>query len=96
MTRTALRRRSLLARQGTKGRAKAKRMRALKRVLIELRGARCERCGKARLPQTLDVHHKRFASHGGADTPENCVLLDRRCHDEIHFHIAEDWAKWVA
>lgn len=96
MKRSPLNRRTPIKRQSPRGKAKAARMAKAKKLLLRLRGARCERCEAEKRPAALDPHHKRYASQGGDESPENLVLLCRRCHDAIHWHTAEDWRRWVA
>jgi 5-methylcytosine-specific restriction endonuclease McrA len=42
---------------------------------------RCRSCGT---PEKVDVHHIRFRSMGGEDSPRNTCALCRVCHAEIH------------
>lgn len=44
-------------------------------------GWTCQLCGSRR---DLQVHHLRFRSQGGDDTPTNLLTLCRRCHAELH------------
>ncbi len=41
----------------------------------------CDSCHKER---GNDVHHIQFRSQGGADEPENLIILCRLCHDKAH------------
>ena len=80
MKRSAPLRRTRMRRIGPKGRAKAKRLDAI-RPLIEARArGRCENptCRKA---ARLDLDHIVKRSQGGRDTPENIIGMDRRCHN---------------
>jgi hypothetical protein len=45
-------------------------------------GWKCELCGKTGVP--LQVHHKKFRSHGRKDTLENLVACDADCHEREH------------
>jgi 5-methylcytosine-specific restriction endonuclease McrA len=42
---------------------------------------RCQLCGSMR---NLEVHHKEFRSHGGADDERNLITLCSDCHGPIH------------
>lgn len=62
---------------------------ALKRYVYDRDKGRCRLCGLrcffgGKLTERADVHHVVFASAGGEDTKENCLLLCRSCHDLIH------------
>jgi 5-methylcytosine-specific restriction endonuclease McrA len=37
------------------------------------------------------VHHQRRRSALGDDAQENLITLCRRCHQQIHGHVAIDW-----
>jgi hypothetical protein len=45
-------------------------------------GWKCELCGKTGVP--LQVHHKKFRSHGRKDTLENLIACDAACHEREH------------
>ena len=51
---------------------------------------KCRVCKKRADPSASTLlerghhHHIQFRSQGGADTPENLILVDRLCHDLIH------------
>jgi 5-methylcytosine-specific restriction endonuclease McrA len=45
------------------------------------------RCRACRHRNNLSVHHVRFRSQQGADTPENLATLCSGCHDRIHIHL---------
>lgn len=42
---------------------------------------RCRACGTA---DHVEVHHVRFRSLGGTDSTNNCAVLCKSCHCEIH------------
>lgn len=53
-----------------------------RRRLLDARGWRCEKCGKA---GKIEVHHKRPLEKGGAAfDPENCEVLCAPCHIARH------------
>lgn len=54
---------------------------AVRKVVLERDRYRCRSCGT---PEKVDVHHIRFRSRGGADTPQNLCALCRPCHCEMH------------
>lgn len=79
MKRRAPLRRTRMRRVGKKGRARTRRLEAL-RPLIETRAnGRCENptCRKA---ARLDLDHIVKRSQAGTDTTDNVIALDRRCH----------------
>lgn len=41
----------------------------------------CRHCGRNTF---LHIHHLKFRSRGGKDTPENMITLCGYCHDAIH------------
>jgi RNA-directed DNA polymerase len=46
-------------------------------------GGRCRACqGRA-----THVHHVCYRSHGGRTSTANCLLLCRRCHQDVHARI---------
>jgi len=45
---------------------------------------RCQLCGSM---TNLEVHHKQFRSHGGADDESNLITLCLGCHGPIHGRI---------
>jgi hypothetical protein len=53
------------------------------RQVLEQHGWRCARCGS---PYFLQVHHRRFRSHGGSHCPENLEPTCADCHRAIHDH----------
>lgn len=50
-------------------------------------GKKCARCHKTFPIKELDGHHKKAFSIGGETTIENCVMLCKECHADLH---AED------
>jgi 5-methylcytosine-specific restriction endonuclease McrA len=44
---------------------------------------RCQFCGTM---SSLEVHHKEFRSHSGADTEANLITLCTACHSRLHRH----------
>jgi 5-methylcytosine-specific restriction endonuclease McrA len=44
----------------------------------------CDVCGSWKNLNMLDVHHKKTRGAGGSDTLENCSLVCRKCHNDIH------------
>ena len=51
------------------------------RQVLEKCGWRCARCGRNYL---LQIHHRRFRSHGGTHRPENLEAVCGNCHRLIH------------
>ena len=50
-------------------------------------GGRCTVCGQPLLEEESawwHLHHRRWRSHGGADTCDNLELLHANCHRQIH------------
>jgi hypothetical protein len=56
----------------------------LRELVRQRAGYRCERCGQAR---TLDPHHRKLKSQGGADVASNLAAICRECHDWVHAHV---------
>jgi 5-methylcytosine-specific restriction endonuclease McrA len=54
-------------------------------ALVKKRDKVCRLCGRP----ASDCHHVEFRSRGGADTPENAVLLCRTCHSDVHGHVVK-------
>jgi 5-methylcytosine-specific restriction endonuclease McrA len=44
-------------------------------------GWRCQSCGTM---SSLEVHHRNFRSHSGADSEENLITLCAACHARVH------------
>jgi 5-methylcytosine-specific restriction endonuclease McrA len=55
------------------------------RQVLDHYGWRCARCGSTYL---LQVHHRKFRSHGGTHRPENLEPTCGDCHRAIHAHTA--------
>ncbi len=53
----------------------------------ENQGKKCARCHKYFSLKELDGHHKKAFADGGETTVENCVMLCKNCHIDLH---AED------
>ena len=51
--------------------------------LIQIRGAKCERCKCARLPTKLQVHHLTYDRIFNEE-PEDLILLCASCHMKEH------------
>jgi hypothetical protein len=51
------------------------------RKAMELHGWRCARCPSS---GRLDVHHRKYLSHGGTHRVENLEPVCRDCHKLIH------------
>ena len=56
----------------------------LKFALIELRGAKCEKCDYSKV-KILVIHHKIERSKGGSNDYENLEVLCPNCHAEHHY-----------
>lgn len=56
---------------------------ALRQVVLNRDGWRCQSCGTM---SNLEVHHRQFRSHSGADSEENLITLCTACHNESHGH----------
>lgn len=76
--------------------------RALKKMLIEYKGGKCERCGYNKCSRALEFHHldpsiKDFSisKHINRDIDklkaevDKCILLCSNCHAEIHQELYE-------
>lgn len=51
------------------------------REVMEYHGWRCARCRSSR---RLEIHHRRYRSHGGTHRVENLEPVCRVCHKLIH------------
>jgi len=71
--------RTRMRRVGVKGRARQKRIEAVRPAIIERADGRCQNPFCRRL-KPLDIHHLRKRAQGGTETPENLVALCRDCH----------------
>lgn len=55
----------------------------LKIDLLEIRGCKCEICGKQKHPTRLQIHHKHYLTLFN-ENPEDLLILCSTCHKEIH------------
>jgi 5-methylcytosine-specific restriction endonuclease McrA len=55
----------------------------LRQQILRRDGSRCQCCGAM---SNLEVHHREFRSHSGADTEENLITLCTACHGGVHGH----------
>ena len=53
---------------------------ALRQLVWERAGGRCERCGLT-LPPEWECHHRKLRSQGGRDALVNLIALHMRCHN---------------
>ena len=54
---------------------------ALRRVVLQRDGWRCQQCGSL---SNLDVHHVRRRSELGDDAEANLITVCRECHQMLH------------
>jgi len=54
---------------------------SLRRQILHHDGWKCQSCGAM---SNLEVHHREFRSHSGADSEENLITLCTACHAEVH------------
>ena len=54
---------------------------SLRRQVLRRDGWRCQCCGTM---SNLEVHHREFRSHSGADSEENLITLCAPCHARVH------------
>jgi 5-methylcytosine-specific restriction endonuclease McrA len=54
---------------------------SLRQEVLLRDGWRCQSCGAR---SNLEVHHREFRSHSGADTEENLITLCTACHARVH------------
>lgn len=66
----------------------------LKSMLIDLRGAKCEKCS-CDIVGILQSHHILEVSNGGDDAPENLMLLCPNCHYTEH-HGFMTWEEFLS
>jgi 5-methylcytosine-specific restriction endonuclease McrA len=59
----------------------AKAYQRLCKQVLERDGWWCQSCGSL---SAVEVHHKRFRSHQGADAKSNLITLCGKCHRDIH------------
>jgi ATP-dependent DNA helicase RecQ len=55
----------------------------LRKQVLRRDNWRCQSCGTM---SNLEVHHREFRSHLGADSEENLITLCKRCHAKVHRH----------
>jgi 5-methylcytosine-specific restriction endonuclease McrA len=53
----------------------------LRQQVLRRDGCRCQSCGTM---SNLEVHHRKFRSHSGADSKENLITLCAACHAKVH------------
>jgi 5-methylcytosine-specific restriction endonuclease McrA len=53
----------------------------LRQQILRRDGWRCQSCGTM---SNLEVHHRKFRSHSGADSEENLITLCTACHARVH------------
>ena len=53
----------------------------LRQQILRRDGWRCQSCGAM---SNLEVHHREFRSHSGADSEENLITLCTTCHARVH------------
>jgi len=54
---------------------------SLRQQILRRDGWRCQSCGTM---TNLEVHHREFRSHSGADSEDNLVTLCANCHHSLH------------
>jgi ATP-dependent DNA helicase RecQ len=54
---------------------------SLRQQILRRDGWRCQSCGTM---ANLEVHHRKFRSHSGADSEENLITLCTECHSILH------------
>ena len=54
---------------------------SLRQQILRRDGWRCQSCGTM---SNLEVHHREFRSHSGADAEENLITLCAVCHAALH------------
>ena len=54
---------------------------SLRQQVLRRDGWRCQSCGTM---SNLEVHHRKFRSHSGADAEENLITLCTACHARVH------------
>ncbi len=54
---------------------------SLRQQVLNRDGWRCQSCGRM---SNLEVHHRKFRSHSGADSEENLITLCTACHAGVH------------
>jgi 5-methylcytosine-specific restriction endonuclease McrA len=53
----------------------------LRQQILRRDSWRCQSCGAM---SNLEVHHREFRSHSGADSEENLITLCSPCHARVH------------
>lgn len=53
----------------------------LRQQILRRDGWRCQSCGTM---SNLEVHHRQFRTHSGADSEENLITLCATCHARVH------------
>ena len=53
----------------------------LRQQILSRDAWRCQSCGTM---SNLEVHHREFRSHSGADSEENLITLCAACHAAAH------------
>jgi 5-methylcytosine-specific restriction endonuclease McrA len=53
----------------------------LRQQILRRDGWRCQSCGTM---SNLEVHHREFRSHSGANSEENLITLCAACHARVH------------
>jgi 5-methylcytosine-specific restriction endonuclease McrA len=54
---------------------------SLRQQILRRDGWRCQSCGTM---TNLEVHHKQFRSHSGADSEQNLITMCTACHATAH------------
>ena len=54
---------------------------SLRQQILRRDGWRCQSCFTM---SSLEVHHRKFRSHSGADSEENLITLCAACHARVH------------
>jgi ATP-dependent DNA helicase RecQ len=54
---------------------------SLRQQVLRRDGWRCQSCGTM---SNLEVHHRQFRNHSGADSEENLITLCAACHARVH------------
>jgi 5-methylcytosine-specific restriction endonuclease McrA len=54
---------------------------SLRQQTLRRDGWQCQSCGAM---SNLEVHHREFRSHSGADAEENLITLCTECHSILH------------
>jgi len=54
---------------------------SLRQQILRRDGWKCQFCGTM---SNLEVHHREFRSHSGADSEENLITLCAACHAAVH------------